>query len=238
MPDVFYHRAAGPGVRRSSAGPFLLSVLAGTLLSLFGMAQPAPADQVIAVATPASPERHRDPARLLRETTDDLLAAITAPTERTSEARFRTDLVRKHISTYMDFAVVARRVLGRHWRRATPTQRGRFVSELERLVYRAFADLLVRERAVRIDYKAARFNRSMDRALVRSTLYTETRKPLDVRFRLHQFGPSWQLDDVVIEGVSLVATYRAALDAAVRNKGLEALIESLAAKNRALDSAG
>lgn len=206
--------------------------------SLFGGSGFVWADKLAAVgpaaAHPSVVHQSIDPAAWLRETTEQLLAELVQDRERLQDPQVRERLVREHVSKHIGFHRIGRRVLGPHWRRASEIQRSRFVHELERMVYRAFADLLLAEEGVRIDFGQVRGKPKSGRATVRSTLHTKARKPLDIRFRLHNAPSGWKLYDVVVEGVSLVTTYRAAFNVTVKQHGLDGLIDSLVVKNQAL----
>lgn len=177
------------------------------------------------------------PDELLQQTTQRLLAAVKRERSHLTDARSRLALVRSHIADHLDFARVARRVLGKHWRQASADQRTRFARELERMVYRSFADLLVRYEEVTLKSQPPQGDLAKGRATVRSTLEVAGRPPIDVRFRFRaKEGEIWKLVDVLVEGISLVTTYRAAIDAEIRKVGIEGLIQSLEVRNAELDA--
>ena len=55
--------------------------------------------------------------------------------------------------------------------------------------------------------------------------------PVKTMFRLHRNAGNWQVYDIVIEGVSLVATHRSGFATEIRNKGLDSLIARLVSQN-------
>src|SRR6185503_4873504 len=56
-------------------------------------------------------------------------------------------------------------------------------------------------------------------------------KPGDTEATMHKTDQGWKIYDIVVEGVSLVLTYRSEFDAVVRQEGVDGLIKRLAAKN-------
>jgi phospholipid transport system substrate-binding protein len=48
---------------------------------------------------------------------------------------------------------------------------------------------------------------------------------------MHKTDKGWKIYDIVVEGVSLVLTYRSEFDAVVKQEGIDALIRRLAQKN-------
>ena len=48
---------------------------------------------------------------------------------------------------------------------------------------------------------------------------------------MHVSGGEWKVIDVVVDGISLVATYRGSFASEIRQNGLDALIRQLAERN-------
>jgi phospholipid transport system substrate-binding protein len=55
--------------------------------------------------------------------------------------------------------------------------------------------------------------------------------PVRIDYRLHQKEGTWKVYDVIAEGISIVATFRAAVNAEVKKYGIDGLIARLNAKN-------
>lgn len=176
------------------------------------------------------------PEELLERTIQRLLAAVERERGSLGDPRRRLALVRDHIAAHFDFERVSQIVLGKHWRDATAAQRHRFLHELERMVYGSFAELLVRYEVESLESHSPRGDPDQGRVTIRSTLKVTGRAPVDVRFRFRSAGDAWKLVDVVVEGISLVTTYRAAVDTEIRKVGIEGLIQSLAERNAAFDA--
>jgi phospholipid transport system substrate-binding protein len=58
-----------------------------------------------------------------------------------------------------------------------------------------------------------------------------------VEYDLEKTAQGWKCYDVRVGGISLVVNYRTEFSNIVRDKGLDGLIETLAAKNRSLEAA-
>jgi phospholipid transport system substrate-binding protein len=56
-------------------------------------------------------------------------------------------------------------------------------------------------------------------------------QPLPIEFHMRQTDRGWKVYDIVVEGVSLVITYRSEFDAVVKQEGIDGLIKRLAQKN-------
>ena len=119
--------------------------------------------------------------------------------------------VRKLVNDVFDFREAAELGLGREWQARTPAEQEEFVE--------LFADLFERSYVLRVASKASvnagvrvRFlGESVDRdaATVRTALGSRDGGEILLDYRMIKRGERWMIRDVVIEGVSLVANYRA-----------------------------
>ena len=67
---------------------------------------------------------------------------------------------------------------------------------------------------------------------VRNQYVRPGRPPVPVDYAMRKSPEGWKIYDIVIEGVSLVLTYRAEFDQIVRASGVDGLIRRMAEKNR------
>jgi phospholipid transport system substrate-binding protein len=56
-------------------------------------------------------------------------------------------------------------------------------------------------------------------------------KPVLLDYSMRKTEKGWKIYDIVVEGVSLVLTYRSEFDAVVKQDGIDGLIKRLAQKN-------
>jgi phospholipid transport system substrate-binding protein len=56
-------------------------------------------------------------------------------------------------------------------------------------------------------------------------------KPVQLDYQMHKTDQGWKIYDIVVEGVSLVLTYRSEFDSVVKQQGIDGLIKRLADKN-------
>jgi len=173
------------------------------------------------------------PQALIKETTERLLAAVD---EHRQEIRENPSRARKYIdeivTPHVDLEVVGRWILGRHWRTATPEQRQRFIDEFRMLLIRTYATALTEFTDTEVNYVSERIREDGERALVRTEIPQPGGQPIQVDYRLHSADGEWMLYDVVIEGVSMVSTYRTSFGQEIERKGLDGLIAELEKKNR------
>ena len=169
---------------------------------------------------------------LVRDTTTNLLAAVQS-----DQAQIEKDpnhaltLVSRHLAPHFDIQKSARRVLGRHWKGASETQRKRFVGEFKVMLLRTYGTAIADSPNVQIQYELVRERRKHE-AEVRTRIPRTTGDAVPVYYRLHNRSGDWKLYDVVIAGISLLATYRSSFGQMVKRDGMDALLDALEKKNR------
>jgi phospholipid transport system substrate-binding protein len=143
----------------------------------------------------------------------------------------RRAAIRRIANDIFDFSETTRRSLGPHWQSRTREER----EEITRL----FADLLERSYIGKIEMYSGEKIQFLgdtiegDQAIVRTRLVTKQSGEIPVDYRMHRLaGDRWLTYDVSIEGVSLIANYRAQFNKIIQTAGYKALVQKLAAKEQ------
>ena len=179
---------------------------------------------VVMLSTPA---RAGAPTEQLKQHIDRVVQVLDDPAlkDKPAERRARTRKIAEEIFDYSD---TARRALGPHWNARTPQERQEF-SQL-------FADVLDRGYMSKIDLyqgeKVTYTGESIDgdEATVKTKIITPKGAEVPVDYRAHQKNGRWLVYDVLIEGVSLVANYRAQFNKIIQTESYAALVQKLRAK--------
>ena len=165
------------------------------------------------------------PTEELRRYADQVIRVLQDPA---LTPMARRAAVRDLAEEAFDVAETARRVLGPHWPQRTAAERGEFV--------RVFHDLLEQTYLPHVDdYQGEwiRFvseRRDGDYATVRAMVVTRLGIPVAVESRLVRKADRWQIYDVSIERMSLIASYRAQFDRVIRTSSYEDLLRRLKAR--------
>ena len=166
------------------------------------------------VAAPLEAEQHLHAA-----VAEAVAVVVSAPSRSALVERLRP-VLEKHIG----FAVMTRRAVGPGWRQFTPAQQQKAVQLFTTLIIRSYSNkFTVGERPV-VTYQPA-VAPAAGRVDVPSTIVYQGSR-YSVTYRMEQ-NEGWQVTDVVIEGVSLVANYRSQLDSEFKKGGAETVISSL-----------
>jgi len=181
--------------------------------------------------TPAAADGPAGPAEMLTIMTDRVLAEIrNNPALLDDEEQIRR-LAEELILPNIDFRVASQWVLGKYWRTATPSQREAFIDQFRELLVNTYLQSLDKYQEYTIRILRAHPGQPPGRAIVDGEVVQPEGPPIKVLFRLHRVSHDWLVYDIVIEGVSLVATRRSEFANQIRSKGLDSLIAHLAMRN-------
>lgn len=136
----------------------------------------------------------------------------------------RSAAVNKVADEIFDFGETAKRSLGQHWAQRTPAEREEFV--------RLFTELLQRTYISKVDQYNSEMTFQDDvvdgsEAVVRTTLLLGKGGRMSLDYRMHRPRDRWQVYDLSIDGISLVASYRSQFNKLVRTDSYEALVARL-----------
>jgi len=181
---------------------------------------------VVALLLAGTPVRAGQPTEQLRVEIEQVIKVLDdSELKKDGNANARRAAVRRIANEIFDFGETAKRSLARHWTPRTPAEREEFV--------RLFADLLERSYISRIELyggeKIAYVGETIDgdQAVVRTRLVTRQGTEIPVEYRMHLRDGKWLVYDVVIEGVSLIANYRAQFNKIITTSSYEELVKKM-----------
>jgi phospholipid transport system substrate-binding protein len=166
-----------------------------------------------------------DPVGQLHSQIDQVLAlAYSGQSSETLAERVRP-LLEKDFA----FDLVTRQAIGPGWRQFTAGDQQKVTDLFSRLVIRIYAARVVGTQKPAITYGKT-VSLSPDRCEIPTRVTAPNGEPYAVVYRLINLSGGWRIYDVLIEGVSFVANYRAQFDDLVRHGGAAAVIKTLEAK--------
>ena len=149
-------------------------------------------------------------------------------------ASVKTDrqLAEQKILQNVDFYEATRLAVGRAWAQASPAQKETLVREFRSMLVRTYANANEALQGETFRVLPARARQSANDATVRTQVSRSGGQPIAIEFHVQRSPGGWKIYDIVVEGVSLVLTYRSEFDAVVKQAGIDGLIHRLAQKNR------
>jgi phospholipid transport system substrate-binding protein len=131
-------------------------------------------------------------------------------------------------SEVFDFGDMAKRSLGPHWQQRTPAERVEFTRLFTELVQRSYiAKVDQHGSAVRVTFLGDTVDE--DYAVVRTTVPLSNGSIMPLDYRMHATGGHWQVYDLSMDGISLLANYRAQFNKIIRTSSFAELVGRLKA---------
>ena len=190
------------------------------LLPALGVPVFAAADKPVAPAAPATAAS--DPQAMLRASVDEVLGlAYDSPATTPPLAARLRPVLEKSFS----FDLLTRSAVGPGWNQIKPDDQKRLTSLFTEVVIRTYSDKFEPGERPKVTY-AKPVELAADRRELPTTI-TYAGKTYAVSYRVRQLPEGWRIYDVNIEGVSMVANYRAQFDPLFQKGGGAAIIAAL-----------
>ena len=144
-------------------------------------------------------------------------------------------LVDKTIMPHVNFRRMTAAAVGPAWRKATPEQQKRLQDEFKQLLVRTYSGALNQVSDQSIVVKPLRAAPGDTDVLVRTEVIGRG-EPVQLDYRLEKTpgqGSGWKIYNLNVLGVWLVETYRTQFAQEINAKGVNGLIDALAARNKA-----
>jgi phospholipid transport system substrate-binding protein len=184
------------------------------IITLLLLAQPLPA-----LAAPSAVDQ-------VRQTVEQVLGVLR---DKGLDKTTRIAQLRGIIRARFDFALMSQWTLGPYWRKANPDQQQRFIALYSDLLEANYRGKIEKYTDQKVNYLGERIEGH--RAEVQTEVVTGQAN-IPLVYRLNLEGEKWMVYDVVIEGVSLVRTYRGTFGEIARKDGIDGLLEQVAQKVR------
>jgi len=140
-------------------------------------------------------------------------------------AEMRRAEIRRIAAELFDFDEMARRTLTRHRNSRTPEERAEFVRLFTDLLERSYVARIEQFSGERIVYPAESVDGRY--ATVRSKIVTRRNAEIAVDYRLLVRDGRWRAYDVLVDGVSFVATFRSAFERIIQQSSYAGLVDKL-----------
>ena len=169
------------------------------------------------------------PAEQVRRQIDRVVTVLADPGLRAAgRERERQAMVRQIAEEIFDLGEMTRRTLGRHWQGRTEAERAEFVRLFSDLLERAYFTKLATYNGEKIQVLGDSIDG--EQATVRTRIVTQQGTDIPVDYRMLLRGDRWVVYDISIEGVSLVANYRAQFNKIIQTSSYQTLVDKLRSK--------
>jgi len=168
------------------------------------------------------------PSEALKSTSDKVVRLLNDPElkqlERDAERRQQlVDIVSERFS----YEEMSRRVLGDQWTKLNETERVQFVQVFQPMLAKSYATNIEGYGSEPLQYLGERLVDGC--AEVRTRIHS-AKQEIQVDFRLVERTGDWFVYDVIVDGVSLVTSYRGQMTRILRRSSYENLLDLLRKK--------
>ena len=132
--------------------------------------------------------------------------------------------------TTIDFDTVSRLVLAKYWKQFTPEQRQQFEDEFKRALTVSYGRRIGQFGQEKVVLLGER-QEPLGDVTVQSHIVGGKAGDIKVDYRLRQKDSTWYVIDVIVEGVSIVSSYRTQFQEIIGQGGPERLLAELHQKN-------
>ena len=157
-----------------------------------------------------------------------LKAAVDEVVGIAKKAKDRTALINDEkapLTKILNFQIMTRRAIGPGWRQFTPVQQAEAVKLFTNLILRTYTAKFTPGVTPSVIFKSTATPEPGREEITTVSDYKGSN--YDVIYRMEQNQGQWEITDVVIEGVSLVANYRAQFDGQFKQGGVDAVLKAL-----------
>jgi phospholipid transport system substrate-binding protein len=190
---------------------------------------------LLAALAPLIASAQEAPDALVKRVSDELLQLVRADKALASgDQRKVVEVAEAKVLPHFDFERMTRLAVGKNWTQATPEQRQALVKEFRTMLVRTYSSSLSAYRNQTIEVKPTKMNAADKDVTVRTAVVQPGGPPIPIDYAMEKAADgSWKVYDVIIDGASLVTTYRGSFNDQIQKGGIDGLVKTLADRNRA-----
>jgi phospholipid transport system substrate-binding protein len=173
------------------------------------------------------------PDALVKRVTDEVLAIIKADKDlQAGNPNKIAELAEAKVLPHFDFMRMTRLAVGRNWQQANDAQKEQLVREFRTMLVRTYSTSLTAYRNQTIEVKPLKMAAADKETTVRTAVVQQGGPQIPIDYAMEKTDSGWKVYDVVIDGASLVTTYRSTFNEQVQKGGIDGLLKTLAERNK------
>lgn len=170
------------------------------------------------------------PAEVVRKLSDAVIAVLQ---EKGPSPEAKREKIRGIVEGFVDFPTMSRLVLARNWQSLDDAKKKEFTEEFKRHLSVTYGKNVETYNNEKVQIVGDRDEGRGDWTVQTKILRPQGGGDILVGYRVRQAGGEWKVIDLMIEGVSLVSSFRSQFQEVIANGGVERLLQLLREKNAA-----
>jgi len=186
----------------------------------------------IAALVPALAFAQEAPDALVKRVTDEVLTIIKSDKDlQSGNSRKIAELADAKVLPHFDFTRMTRLAVGRNWQQASDAQKQSLEKEFRTLLVRTYSTSLSAYRNQTIEVKPLKMAAADKEVTVRTAVIQQGGPQIPIDYAMEKMDSGWKVYDVIIDGASLVTTYRGTFNDQVQKGGIDGLLKTLQDRN-------
>ena len=171
-----------------------------------------------------------DPMTVVKTTVNQ---ALTVLRDKQTPTAARQQQLRDIVSASFDFTTMSKSAMGYYWKQISPEQQQEFQKVFITFIENSYLAKINEFTSGDVKYLSAQ-NDGTQYSMVKTSVLMAGKTPIDLDFRLLNKDGRWQVYDVTVDAVSIIANYRNQFNRIMASKGYGTLIGDLKSKEASL----
>ena len=171
-----------------------------------------------------------DPMTVVKTTVNQ---ALTVLRDKQTPTATRQQNLRDIVAATLDFTTMSKSAMGYYWKQITPDQQQEFQKVFITFIENSYLAKINEFTSGDVKYLSAQ-NDGTQYSMVKTNVLMPGNSPIDLDFRLLNKEDRWQIYDVTVDAVSIIANYRNQFNRIMATKGYATLIADLKSKEASL----
>jgi phospholipid transport system substrate-binding protein len=187
---------------------------------------------LITALLPTLAAAQETPEALVKRVTDELLTIIKNDKSIQSGDTSKVEqLAEQKVLPHFDFERMTRLAVGKSWRDASDAQKKALEDEFRTLLVRTYSNSLAAYRNQTIEVKPGTTAATDKESVVKTAVIQQGGPSIPINYSMEKTDSGWKVYDVVIDGASLVTTYRGSFSDQIQKGGIDSLVKALQERN-------
>ncbi|MEM9102127.1 MAG: ABC transporter substrate-binding protein [Pseudomonadota bacterium] len=173
------------------------------------------------------------PDEIVKLLSEEMIKRIQTLDRETRTVNSLYTIIEQVLMPHIAHTTVARRVLSKHWKKATKEQQEKFTQEFSTFMILFYAKAFNEYTNETIEYKPMKKYKEGDkRAMVETVIDRKSDPSINVKYSMKKYKSGWKVVDIIVEGVSLVISKNKEYNPLVAAESWDTLVAKLAFKNK------
>lgn len=172
------------------------------------------------------------PDQIVRSSTNEMLTIIKSDKElKSGNIEKLETILDEKVFINFNFPHMTKLALGRAWRDVNDVQKIELNSQFKKLLVNTYSKSLSQYVNQKVEVKPLKLSPNETEVTVKTLVSQSSGQSIPIDYSMENTESGWKAYDILIDGVSLVSTYRSSFDTEIQKSGIDGLIGVLKQRN-------